>query len=131
MVGVDTQVVHGFLNCGAKGAITGVGNALPREVLRLVELCEKASEGDATARRLAGELSQALSVLSTFDEGPDLVLYYKFLMVLEGDNNYEYHFNPSDALSRSQRAHIESQWALFRAWWENWSGSNGAIEEAA
>ena len=30
MVGVDTQVVHGFVRCGAKGAITGVGNALPK-----------------------------------------------------------------------------------------------------
>ncbi|MEZ6135633.1 MAG: dihydrodipicolinate synthase family protein [Pirellulaceae bacterium] len=30
MVGVDTQVFHGFVRCGAGGAITGVGNALPR-----------------------------------------------------------------------------------------------------
>ena len=44
MVGVDTQVVHGYVRCGAKGAITGVGNALPREVLRLVELCQLAEE---------------------------------------------------------------------------------------
>lgn len=35
MVGVDTQVFHGFIHCGAGGAITGVGNALPREVLRI------------------------------------------------------------------------------------------------
>ena len=28
MVGVDTQVYHGFVHCGAGGAITGVGNAL-------------------------------------------------------------------------------------------------------
>ena len=41
MVGVDTQVYHGFVHCGAAGAITGVGNALPKEVLRLVALCEK------------------------------------------------------------------------------------------
>ena len=27
MAGVDTQVVHGFVNCGATGAITGIGNA--------------------------------------------------------------------------------------------------------
>jgi 1-pyrroline-4-hydroxy-2-carboxylate deaminase len=27
MVGVDTQVFHGFVNCGATGAITGIGNA--------------------------------------------------------------------------------------------------------
>ena len=29
MAGVDTQVAHGFINCGATGAITGIGNALP------------------------------------------------------------------------------------------------------
>ena len=28
MVGVDTQVFHGYVNCGAVGAITGIGNAL-------------------------------------------------------------------------------------------------------
>ncbi|GIS87558.1 MAG: hypothetical protein CM1200mP18_02680 [Gammaproteobacteria bacterium] len=33
LVGVDTQVVHGYVSCGAEGAITGIGNALPREVL--------------------------------------------------------------------------------------------------
>ena len=32
MVGVDTQVVHGFVRCGATGAITGIGNALPGPV---------------------------------------------------------------------------------------------------
>jgi 4-hydroxy-tetrahydrodipicolinate synthase len=47
MVGVDTGVFHGFVNCGAGGAITGVGNALPKEVLHLVALCEKAARGDA------------------------------------------------------------------------------------
>ena len=35
MVGVDTEVFHGFVNCGACGAITGIGNVFPREVLRL------------------------------------------------------------------------------------------------
>ena len=97
MVGVDTQVVHGFVRCGAKGAITGVGNALPREVLRLVELSMKAAAGDHEAYRLACELDQALAVLSSFDEGPDLVLYYKHLMVLEGNPEYEHHLYASDA----------------------------------
>ena len=49
MVGVDTQVVHGFVRCGATGAITGVGNALPREILHLVKLCERAANGDELA----------------------------------------------------------------------------------
>ena len=30
MIGVDTTVYHGYVNCGAVGAITGVGNAFPR-----------------------------------------------------------------------------------------------------
>ena len=52
--------------------------------------------GDSEARRLATELDDALKVLSTFDEGPDLVLYYKYLMVLEGHPEYEHHFIESD-----------------------------------
>jgi 1-pyrroline-4-hydroxy-2-carboxylate deaminase len=122
MVGVDTQVFHGFVRCGAVGAITGVGNALPQQVLRLVELCEQAARGDVEARRLAAELDGALRVLSTFDEGPDLVLYYKALMVLEGHAAYEHHFNPTDALSKSQRAFLEQQWSLFKSWWSQWPG---------
>ncbi len=122
MVGVDTQVFHGMMRCGAVGAITGVGNALPREVLRLFELCEKAAAGDAEARRLALELEDALAVLSMYDEGPDLVLYYKQLMVLEGDSEYQHHFNKSDALSDSQRGFLEQQWKAFRSWWEVWPG---------
>ena len=123
MVGVDTQVFHGFVRCGAVGAITGVGNALPKQVLRLIELCEQAAAGDHQARRLALELEDALAVLSKFDEGPDLVLYYKYLMVLEGNDEYEYHFNPSDALSPCQREYIHSQWKLFKTWWANWPGA--------
>jgi 4-hydroxy-tetrahydrodipicolinate synthase len=121
MVGVDTQVVHGFVNCGAKGAITGVGNALPKEVLHLISLSEQAATGDPTARRKAQELDAALSVLSTFDEGPDLVLYYKHLMVLEGNPEYALNLNPSDSLSPSQKAHLEAQWRLFKTWYAAWA----------
>lgn len=123
MVGVDTQVVHGFLNCNAGGAITGVGNALPKEVLRLIDLCQRAAEGNAEALRLAKELDDALSVLAAFDEGPDLVLYYKHLMVLEGNPEYRHQLNPSDALSPQQKAFLESQWRQFRRWWERWPGA--------
>jgi len=123
MVGVDTQVYHGFIHCGAAGAITGVGNALPAEVLRLVALCQKAASGCPDARRLAQELSEALTVLSTYDEGPDLVLYYKYLMVLEGHSAYTHHFNPTDALSASQKEFIRTQWQLFRTWWSQWPGA--------
>ena len=124
MVGVDTQVVHGFVNCNATGAITGIGNALPREVLHLVALAKRAAKGDAKARRLAGELEAALAVLSSFDEGCDLVLYYKHLMVLNGDQEYALHFNESDALSDAQRRYAEQQYALFRTWYADWLAAN-------
>lgn len=122
MVGVDTQVFHGVVRCGAVGAITGVGNALPQQVLRLLELCTQAATGDVEARRLAAELDAALAVLSTYDEGPDLVLYYKHLMVLQGNPEYEHHFNRSDALSLSQRSFLEQQWRQFLCWWDGWAG---------
>ena len=123
MVGVDTQVFHGFVNCGAVGAITGVGNALPKQVLRLVELCQQAVEGNPSSRKLAQELDSALSVLSKFDEGPDLVLYYKELMVLEGFEAYQYQLNSSDQLSSSQKEFLHQQWKIFKDWWSQWSGA--------
>ncbi len=121
MVGVDTAVFHGFVNCGARGAITGIGNVLPKEVLHLVALCEKAASGDPTARRRALELEAALAVLSSFDEGADLVLYFKYLMVLEGHREYTLHFNESDELSASQKHYAKSQLALFHNWYADWS----------
>jgi len=121
MVGVDTQVVHGFVNCGATGAITGIGNALPGPVLQLVELCQQAQGGDVEARRRAEELGEALMVLSTFDEGPDLVLHYKYLLELLGDERYRLHFNASDALSESQRAFAKAQLEQFQSWYERWA----------
>ncbi|WP_426199266.1 dihydrodipicolinate synthase family protein [Pseudomonas sp. DC3200b2] len=121
MVGVDTQVVHGFVNCNATGAITGIGNALPREVLQLVALSKQAARGDAKARRLAGELEAALAVLSSFDEGTDLVLYYKYLMLLNGEEAYRLHFNPTDSLSDAQRRYAETQYRLFQTWYADWS----------
>jgi len=122
MVGVDTQVCHGFIRCGAVGAITGIGNCLPREVLHLVSLCKLAAAGDVEARRLARELEDALALLSRFDEGPDLVLYYKYLLVLLGEPEYEWHFNASDQLSFSQKHFAEAQLKLFQRWWSQWSG---------
>ena len=124
LVGVDTQVFHGFVHCGAVGAITGVGNALPVEILRFMELCQRAAAGNSSARRFAQELSEALTVLSTFDEGPDLVLFYKHLMVLEGHPEYEHHFNPTDTLTDSQRQYIDAQWKQFRAWYSEWPGAS-------
>jgi 1-pyrroline-4-hydroxy-2-carboxylate deaminase len=123
MVGVDTQVFHGYVNCGASGAITGIGNVLPKEVLNLVKLCEQAAAGDAGARRRALELEAALLVLSTFDEGTDLVLFYKYLMVLEGNPEYALHFNGTDQLSDSQKTFARDQLALFKRWYAGWGGA--------
>ncbi len=131
MVGVDTNVVHGFVNCGAVGAITGIGNALPKEVLHLVALSKAAAAGDPEARRRAGELDDALQVLSSFDEGPDLVLYYKHLMVLQGDAEYSLHFNETDSLTDSQRRYAETQFHLFRDWYTAWSAENPQVAQAA
>lgn len=131
MIGVDTTVFHGFVNCGATGAITGIGNVLPREVLHLVALSQAAAAGDAEARQRAQELDAALGVLSSFDEGPDLVLYYKHLMVLEGHAEYALHFNQTDALSDSQRGYAEAQYKLFRTWYADWSQQGGAVAKYA
>jgi 4-hydroxy-tetrahydrodipicolinate synthase len=121
MIGVDTTVYHGYVNCGATGAITGIGNALPKEVLHLVDLSQKAANGNAAARAKAKELEEALGVLSSFDEGPDLVLFYKHLMVLNGDTEYTLHFNESDVLTDAQRNYIEQQYKLFKDWYQDWS----------
>ncbi|NBS96735.1 MAG: dihydrodipicolinate synthase family protein, partial [Betaproteobacteria bacterium] len=109
------------VNCGAVGAITGIGNVLPREVLHLVDLCKQAAAGDAVARRRAGELEQALGMLSSFDEGVDLVLYYKHLMVLVGYPEYRLNFNVSDVLSASQAAYAQGQLELFQTWYQSWN----------
>ena len=128
MVGVDTCVFHGYVKCGAVGAITGIGNVLPQEVLHFVALTKAAAAGDAEARLRALETSEALEVLSTYDEGADLVLYYKYLMVLEGNPEYELHFNATDALSASQRVYAKQQLEQFKVWYAAWSQLPGAIQ---
>ena len=122
LVGGDSQVCHGYIRCGAVGAITGIGNCLPREVLHLVALCRQAASGDVEARRLARELEDALAELTRFGEGPDLVVYYKYLLVLLGDADYTLHLNESDELLPSQRRYAEAQLKLFQQWWAGWPG---------
>ncbi len=131
MIGVDTTVFHGFVNCGATGAITGIGNVLPKVVLHLVALSQAAAAGDVEARKAALELEAALGVLSSFDEGADLVLYYKYMMVLEGHAEYALHFNETDALSESQRGYVEAQYTLFRTWYAAWIQQGGAVAKYA
>lgn len=129
MVGVDTEVYHGFVNCGATGSITGIGCALPKEALLLARLSKLAAEGSAEARVRAQELTDAIHVLSTFDEGPDLILYYKHLLVLNGEEDYRLHFNETDELSDAQRNYCEQQYTLFRSWFADWSAQGGIIAE--
>jgi 1-pyrroline-4-hydroxy-2-carboxylate deaminase len=99
---------------------------MPKEVIHLCKLSQAAAKGDADARARALELEQALAVLSSFDEGPDLVLYFKHMMVLKGDKEYTLHFNETDALTDSQRGYVEAQFKLFNSWYADWSKLPGA-----
>ncbi|MFN3276417.1 MAG: dihydrodipicolinate synthase family protein [Paracoccus sp. (in: a-proteobacteria)] len=128
MAGVDTGVYHGYVKCGATGAITGIGNVIPREILHFVELAKLAATGDAEARIRARELGEALEVLSSWDEGTDLVLYYKHMMVMQGDAEYSLHFNATDALTPSQQAWAETQFTQFRSWYAQWSQLPGVVQ---
>ena len=65
--------------------------------------------------------------LSKFDEGPDLVLFYKYLLTLSGENGYALHFNPDDELSASQKDLACTQLELFKVWWDNWPGTSYAL----
>jgi len=121
LVGVDTQVYYGFVHCGAVGAITGIGNCLPHEVLRLVELSKEAAAGDAESRANAMQLTEALNVLSTFDEGPDLTLYYRYLASLSGNPELLSPCDSYDELSAAQRSYAFNQFNQFRAWYRNWT----------
>jgi dihydrodipicolinate synthase/N-acetylneuraminate lyase len=129
MVGVDTEVYHGYVNCGATGSITGIGTALPKETLLLTSLSKLAAAGHAEARRRALELEEAFSVLSSFDEEAELVLYYKHLLVLNGEEAYRLHFNETDVLSEAQRKYCEQQYILFQTWFADWSKQGGIIAE--
>ena len=89
-----------------------------------MDLSVAAAGGDPEADRFAQELSNAFTVLSTFDEGPDLVLYYKYLLFLLGDSDYEYQINESDVLSPSQARYAKAQLEQFQAWWNRWPGKD-------
>ncbi|TYL49334.1 dihydrodipicolinate synthase family protein [Marinomonas sp. IMCC 4694] len=129
MVGVDTAVFHGFVHCGAVGAITGIGTALPKEVLLLANLSRLAATGNAEARVRAQELEAAFSVLASFDEGPELVLYFKYLLVLNGEEAYRLHFNETDELNAAQRRYCEDQYTLFKTWFADWRQQGGVIAQ--
>ena len=128
MAGVDTGVYHGYVKCGATGTITGIGNVIPREILHFVALAKAAANGDLDARARAKEMGEALEVLSSWDEGTDLVLYYKHMMVLQGDPEYSLHFNETDELTPSQKGWAERQLRQFQAWYGEWSKLPGAVQ---
>ena len=67
---------------------------IPKEILHFVALAKAAAQGDVDARLRAQELGEALEVLSSWDEGCDLVLYYKHMMVLQGDPEYALQHQP-------------------------------------
>jgi 4-hydroxy-tetrahydrodipicolinate synthase len=49
------------------------------------------------------------------------VLYYKHLMVLEGNQEYALNLNPADQLSPSQKRYAAQQLTLFKTWYSEWS----------
>ncbi|MCR9135568.1 MAG: dihydrodipicolinate synthase family protein [Alphaproteobacteria bacterium] len=129
MVGVDTEVYHGFVKCGAVGAITGIGTIFPKETLLQVELSRRAAGGDVEADIRARELESALAVIASFDVGVDLVLYFKHLMVLKGHNEYRLNINETDELSPAQAGYCQAQFHQFNTWFESWSKQGGVIAE--
>jgi 4-hydroxy-tetrahydrodipicolinate synthase len=50
------------------------------------------------------------------------------MMVLQGDAEYELHFNPTDALTPSQKAWAETQYHQFKAWYGEWSKLPGVVQ---
>lgn len=129
MVGVDTEVYHGFVKCGAVGAITGIGTIFPKEALLQVALSRRAATGCPEADMRARELAEAFSVIAKFDEGVDLVLYFKHMMVLKGEEEYRLNINETDALSPSQARFCEAQFHQFNTWFANWVKQGGVIAE--
>ena len=124
LVGVDTQVVHGIVNCGATGWITGIGNVLPEESLTLTRLAMLSAQGDAEAGRWALELEAALLPMARLDAGPDLVAYFKHLAVARGDGAYAHSLLAEDKLSAAQANHASAGLHRFERWWSNWPGAD-------
>ena len=125
VAGIDNALVHGVLGCGAIGAITGVGNVLPDEVMCLWRLCQAADkQGDPEAWLLAEELDRRLLPLSDYDADPRLVLYYKHLLTLLGESEYQTQRPAEVALGASERNEAQAQLLRFQLWWENWPGKD-------
>ena len=79
----------------------------------------------ATACARALKPGGALGILALFDDGVDLVLFYKYLLVLERNSGYEQHFDASDRLPNSQKQYAQAQLELFKCWYARWPGAVG------
>jgi len=55
------------------------------------------------------------------------VLYYKYLLFLKGDADYQHHLNAFDELSPSQKDFAASQLNLFERWWDRWPGKQHPV----
>ncbi len=73
-----------------------------------------AAAGNVEARVKAQELEEAMSVLASFDEGPELVLFFKYLLVLNGEDEYRLHFNETDELNEEQRRYLRKTISAFQ-----------------
>ena len=98
---------------------------------RLSEAALLAASGAVSRDEVMLRFDILRSRLALMDEGPDLVLYFKHMMVLKGDPEYALHFNEDDALSPSQAAFAEKQLKLFDAWYADWSRQPEAQKFAA
>ena len=118
----QASVFHGYVNCGAVGAITGIGNVLPTEVLHLTNLCVAAARGEAEARSRALELEQAMAMLASFDVGADLVLYSSAsARAAQQPRGTRCAFNETDELTPSQRRLRHAPARALDAWYADWS----------
>jgi 4-hydroxy-tetrahydrodipicolinate synthase len=125
VVGIDNALVHGVLGCGAVGAITGVGNVVPDEVMCLWNLCQSAQDkGDHKAWLLAEELDRRLLPMSDYDADPRLVLYYKHLLTLCGESEYHIQRPVGASLSVAEKNEAQAQLTRFQQWWANWPGKD-------
>ena len=91
----------------------------------LWRLCQAAeTQGDHEAWLLAEELDRRLLPLSDYDADPRLVLYYKHLLALLGESEYQNQRPAEIALGASDRNEAQAQLLRFQLWWENWPGKD-------
>ncbi len=119
VVGLDTKVVHGYTVCGAKAAITGVGNVIPKAVVELLGMCTNYQKNPRERLLQSIErLDRIIRPLAEFDATPQLVLYYKHLMTRQGYKGYDQHIFSEDRLNKDQ---VELADKRFDTFYEEYS----------